>query len=111
MVPVGEAMGLLKSCSGMLMRRGAMGLQGGASVARKGGLFSSIRDWNMILMPVLGKRNTHLRKRGGELETGGSEIYRMSYSYDVSELDFLTEESCLHYWTQLGCPRCQTISF
>lgn len=63
-VPVGDGIGLEKfpSFSGILMRNGAIGLQGDSGTREwEGGLFSSINDWNIILMAVLGNLKTHLK--------------------------------------------------
>lgn len=62
-VPVGDGKGevmLASSWSGMKMRRGNLRLGGDATRAGGGGSNSSTRDWNWILMLVLGNRMVHL---------------------------------------------------
>ena len=64
MVPVGEGQGLvLIFCgSGMLIRRGGIGLRRFGGLGICCGVFSaSTSAWNTILMLVLGNRSTHLQ--------------------------------------------------
>lgn len=69
-VPVGEGHGLSKersTRSGMLILRGGeIFFLGGVSICRGGGIavagvVSSTRDWNAILIAVLGNRKVHLK--------------------------------------------------
>lgn len=68
MVPVGEGNGEpnVVSWSGMLILRGWIFLLGGDGTRAGGGSRSSTRDWNWILMFVLGNLSVHLLGRGNE---------------------------------------------
>lgn len=79
MVPVGEGNGepMLASCSGMLILRGWIFLLGGEGTRAGGGSRSSTRDWNCILMFVLGNLSVHLREvKSAKCET----MYCMTFS-------------------------------
>lgn len=81
MVPVGEGNGepKLASCSGMLILRGCIFLLGGDGTLAGGGSKSSTRDWNWILMFVLGNLSVHLL---GQSQGGGvrKTLFRMEKS-------------------------------
>lgn len=68
-VPVGEGQGLLATCStfGMSILRGANAVfflgEAFPGLCVGGGGVSSTREWNTILILVLGKRSMHLKKQ------------------------------------------------
>lgn len=88
MVPVGEGHGLfwmLLSGSGMLIFSGGRTFFFGGLAGGGGGLLdwlasSSTNDWKLILIFVLGKRNTHLQANGNEYYNnynyGGIDIFK-----------------------------------